>query len=233
MSRVERVFVLKTDSDALPLPAEYLAVAEEIFAHAQATIPVKLSTSIVHALADHIHITILRYRQNLSITNMMLHEIKRFYRDEFAAGVFAVDLVNKRFDVAMTEDEAGFIALHLVNAELSSGENTGNLSSMTNIIHEIENIVRMHYLTNIDVESDSYRRFMTHLKFFSERVFRQSPARSSTMGRVLSGINATYPKAAACVQRISEFLAVKYHHTLTDDERLYLTIHGAHIMSAD
>lgn len=34
MSRVERVFVLKTDSDSLPLPAEYLAVAEEIFAHA-------------------------------------------------------------------------------------------------------------------------------------------------------------------------------------------------------
>ncbi|MBF0696469.1 family 1 glycosylhydrolase [Actinomyces bowdenii] len=42
-------------------------------------------------------------------------------------------------------------------------------------------------MTGIDSESESYRRFMAHLKFFSERLSQKRASRSSDVGRMLPG----------------------------------------------
>lgn len=175
MERVERVYVLKDDSlGALPGPPaapagrEYLEIAAQIYRDACHAIPVEISESIIAPLADHIGIAVHREREGFRLRNMMLQEVQRFYRDEFIVGRRAVELVNARFDVALGDDEAGFIALHLVGAELGTHEDSMPISTITDLIHEIESIVRMHYMTTIDPESEAYRRFMTHLKFFKE-----------------------------------------------------------------
>ena len=238
MTRVERTYVLKEHSASRKLQQllemisiDYVDVAMLIFGDAQASLSVPLSDSVIVPLADHVHMAVTRRREGIEIKNMMLQEIQRFYRDEYAVGSRAVALVNERFATTLTDDEAGFIALHLVNAELGAREGARSLAKITDFIHEVELMVRMHYASEIDVNSDQYRRFITHLKFFAERLAGGRVYASGDVSKMLATVRETHPRAGECVVRIAEFLATKYDHALTDDENLYLTLHIAHITS--
>ena len=67
----------------------------------------------------------------------------------------------------LPEDEAGFFALHIVNAELDG--NIHHTMETPEVIDDIVNIVRFTYKTDLDEESLSYERFITHLKYFLQR----------------------------------------------------------------
>lgn len=72
-------------------------------------IAVNLNSSVYVTLTDHINFAIERQKQNIDFTNPLLWEIKRYYPSEFQVGCYALDLIKQRFDVQLTEDEAGFI----------------------------------------------------------------------------------------------------------------------------
>ena len=61
------------------------------------------------------------------------------------------------------EDEAGFIALHLVTAQLNS--EMPEVMHVTRVMQEILQLVKYQLQLNYDEESLSYQRFVTHLKF--------------------------------------------------------------------
>ena len=46
-----------------------------------------------------------------------LWEIRRFYSREYQIGQYALQMIRERLQVDLPEDEAGFIALHFINAE--------------------------------------------------------------------------------------------------------------------
>ena len=56
-------------------------------------------------------------KQGIEPQNALLWEIKRFYPQEFQLGIYAVKLIYDRLGILLSTDEAGFIALHFVNAE--------------------------------------------------------------------------------------------------------------------
>ena len=70
--------------------------------------------------------------------------------------------------MSLPEDEAGFIALHIVNAELN--EEMPNIINITKVMQEILSIVKYHFKIDFNEESLHYYRFVTHLKF-SRSVF--------------------------------------------------------------
>lgn len=124
-SKIEKIFTLKNDTDNQRLqellktvPVEYLELAEEIINYARIHIDNEINASAIIALCDHIYMAAERKQQGIDVKNLMLWDIKKFYRDEYGVGVYAVELVKRRFQVELTEDEAGFIALHIVNAQL-------------------------------------------------------------------------------------------------------------------
>ena len=69
----------------------------------------KLNQSIYVTLTDHISFAISRCKKGIHLENALLWEIKRFYPQEFELGRYAVELVKKRLDVEMPEDEAGLL----------------------------------------------------------------------------------------------------------------------------
>lgn len=77
----------------------------------------RLNDSIYVSLTDHINFAIQRNQKGLDIKNALLWETKRLYKDEFAIGKEALVMVKNKTGVSLPEDEAGFIALHIVNAE--------------------------------------------------------------------------------------------------------------------
>ncbi len=103
------------------IPANHLELSWRIIEDAQKELGVLFSDVIYVGLTDHIHYALYRYKQNTPLKNYLLWETKRFYPKEFAAAKKALKTIAYYENVHLPEDEAGYIALHFVNA-VQNGE---------------------------------------------------------------------------------------------------------------
>ena len=55
----------------------------------------------------------------IQLKNPLKWDIARFYADEYAVGRKALEIIKHDLGVEMEDDEAAFIAVHFVNAQLS------------------------------------------------------------------------------------------------------------------
>lgn len=181
--------------------------------------------SIYLSLTDHIDYAIKRTREGNIIKNPLLYEIKRLYPQEFSLALKAITKINQCFDVNLPKDEAGFIAMHIVNASMD--ENIANIYEITKITKSILDIVRYHFNLHMTEDELNYSRFMTHLKFFSQRLINHEALNEVTDESLLHALQQKHSKSDACVDKISDFLQKHYNHKLSNDERVYLILHIA------
>jgi beta-glucoside operon transcriptional antiterminator len=102
----------------------------------------------------------------------MLSDIKCFYKNEYEIGLKALEIIDREMGVILPDDEAGFIALHVLNASLDQ-INANNLETIK-ISHEILSIVNDFYKLSLDKESIHYYRFANHVNYLVKRLFSQS-----------------------------------------------------------
>ncbi|KMK51701.1 transcription antiterminator BglG [[Actinobacillus] muris] len=235
-SLVEKTFSLNKSLFAARLteilseiPPEYFQLTNCIVNFANQQLGTPLSNSIFASLPDHIFHAVERAKQNQTVPNGLLFEIQRLYKQEFAIGVYALQLIEKRFGVQMAEDEAGFIALHIFNAR-TDGSMMADTYKATQIIKDLLSMVGYHFNLVLDENSYDYARFLTHLQHFAQRFFANAePALGDDF--LYRQTKAAYPKAYQCVERIDKYLTVNYHKSLNEDERLYLIIHIQRVVS--
>ena len=158
--------------------------------------------------------------------------MKRFYAPEFAVGKEAVKLINERHEVNLDEDEAVAIALHLVNATMSGvkGENLHLVTEMTRATQAILTIITYHFQIELDEESYAYARFLTHLKYFVQRLASGEKVKSTGDETLFLMVKQRYPEAFECVEKIAGLIATKYRYDVSMDERLYMMIHIENLM---
>ena len=204
------------------IPLEYLEVSTEIIEYARNTLQKRLSENIYITLTDHISFAVSRKNENLEYRNVMLPEIRRFYSQEYDIGRYALKLIKEQIQVDLCEDEAGFIALHIVNAELDT--NMSDMYQITSLIRDIFEIVRIHYGRAFNSDSLDYERFVTHLKYFSERLFSDSVVRSDD-GILQDMIKNRYTQDYNCALKIKSFVQIKYKKKISEEEVIFLTIH--------
>lgn len=204
------------------IPLDILAVTDEIIENIKLKLGKKLSEGIYISLTDHIHTSIQRKQQGISLSNAMLWDIKRFYPVEFKLGQEAVALIKQQLDVKLTEDEAGFIAFHIVNAELD--EELEHMYEITKLMTEILSIVKYHFKVTFDEDSVYFYRFVTHLKFLAQRIFNGS-LHADGEDRLFEMIKESYPSSFECTEKIALFLKKKYNVVISKEEESYLTIH--------
>lgn len=205
------------------IPNDFVKICLEIIEYAQSKLSKKLNESIYISLSDHLYSAFLRMKEGISIKNNILWEIKRFYKTEFEIGMKSIEIIEIKTGVKLAEDEAGFIAFHLVNAQLNKG--TQLVYDVTKMIHEILNSVKYHFNIKFNEESVFYYRFIMHLKFFAQRLFSNETYFGENDGELLAIIQEKYKSAFECVIKISKFIQKKYNYKLSDDEIIYLTIH--------
>ena len=149
-TKIEKKFIAEDESFKNNISKLALEVDENVFKASSAIVEYtesKLKTDLYDyiyvALTDHISFALKRYKENIEIKNELLYEIRRIHKAEFEIGLWALEYINKEFDVNLPEDEAAFIAMHIVNANYS--ENTSESLLMTKIVKEILNIIRYFY----------------------------------------------------------------------------------------
>jgi beta-glucoside operon transcriptional antiterminator len=228
--QIDKIFTLENEDTRnkfktliSDMPIEYMELAEKIIAYAKMKLGKKLNDSIYIHLTDHIYFAIERYKNNLPIKNGLLWETKQFYKEEYEIGIEALNMICEQFGVILPEDEAGFLALHIVNAELN--EEMPVLKNITKVMQEILTIVRYHFKMEFQENSLPYYRFITHLKFFAQRLVKGNHYNSTTDNDLYEVIKAKYPEAYSCSQKIKKFIENSYIYQLTSEEMIYLTIH--------
>ena len=153
------------------MPLERVRISDEIISHAKDHLKLKLNQSIYVTLTDHINFAIERVSQGIEPQNALLWEIKRFYPQEFQLGIYALELIHDRLGILLPEDEAGFIALHFVNAEY--GTDIRDAVKFPDQMQAIVDIVERELGILLDESSLHYERFMTHIKFLIQRIYRK------------------------------------------------------------
>ncbi|AVM25920.1 BglG family transcription antiterminator LicT [Bacillus pumilus] len=227
--RIEKVFSIQNKDISekfktllYDIPIEYMQVCEAIIDHARTTLNKNLNDSIYVTLTDHITFAIERHQKGMDIKNALLWEIKRLYKEEFMCGVEAIRIIQDKLNIHLPEDEAGFIAMHIVNAELN--EEMPNVIQITKLIQDILNIVKYHFQIDLDEESLNYFRFVTHLKFFGQRLFNETQMENQNefLYEVVKEKNTA---AFQCAEKINDYVQKEYYRSLIEDEMLYLTLH--------
>lgn len=208
---------------AAQIPEDYFEITQSIVANAKISLGHDLDDSIYLTLADHIAFAIDRLKNGIVVHNALLLETKLIYPDEFQAASSAVDYLNERFSMSLPEDEAAFIALHFVNA--GSSGNMDETLETTRMVREITTIIRNYFHLEFDRDSLAYRRLLVHLKFFAGRIIGTDGTDEFEDLQMLQLVKAQYQDSYRCVERISGYVARRYKREVSENERMYLTLH--------
>lgn len=226
--KIEKVFALKSDELVARLgellsqiPLEVMTTCDRIIDLSRQRLG-KLHDSLYITLTDHCHFAIERQKKGVAIRNVLLWEIKRLYPKEFLLGQEALAIIEKRLHIQLAEDEAGFIALHLVTAQLNS--EMPEVMHVTRVMQEILHIVKYQFRIEYDEDGLSYHRFVTHLKFFAQRMLSRNVVADDDAA-LHTAVKDNYPHAWRCAEKISRHLVTQYQRELTTEEIMFLAIH--------
>lgn len=117
------------------LPLEYLELSNQVIEYAREELSSPINDSIYISLPDHLHSAIERAKKGIVVKNVLLWDIKRFFPDEFKIGKRTIEKISERYGIELPEDEAGFIALHLVNAQTENNDQS-NLYELTKTMQD-------------------------------------------------------------------------------------------------
>lgn len=229
---IEKRFILQnTDTDMVgelsrvyvDLDSEEIDLVLEIIHQGQEKLGQTFDISLYIALADHLHYTIQRTREGLTLQNPLAWEVRKFYPEEFQLGKDTIELVKEKMTLQLADDEVASIALHFINAQKDGGLLEKN-RLISKVVSDILEIVRLHFGEVRDEESISYNRFITHVQYFAQRV-----ANSLVQGKndafLYEQVKENYPHAFACTEKIKSYVESAYDFAMSRDEQVYLTIH--------
>lgn len=227
--KIEKIFRIKSQSLAeqfkellADMPLEHAQISSDIISYAKSNLKLKLNQSIYVTLTDHINFALERFRQGIRIENALLWEIRRFYSQEYQLGEDALKMIRERLHISLPDDEAGFIALHFVNAEY--GTDISDALHFPGFVKEILEIVEKELNIRLDQDSLHYERFVTHVKFLLQRVYRKELLENEE-GDLAQMMQKKYPRETECSRKVAEYIEKETGSRLSGEEMMYLSIH--------
>lgn len=234
-SKIEKVFCIENSTLSRQfqemlsnMPLEHMQISADIISYAKNECGMKLNQSIYIALTDHINFAIERYRKGIQLPNALLWEIRQFYRREYLVGEYAIRLLGERLDIHFAEDEAGFIALHFVNAEYDT--DVHDTYAITNAMKKSIDLIKQDFPVEIDEFSMHYERFIAHLKFFLRRVVFSNEPLPDEEPELAELIMQKYPDEYTCASKIVRSIEAENQCSITREEIMYLAIHIRRIL---
>lgn len=210
------------------VPVEVIQLTDDIVTLARNSLGYTLSDVLYVSLADHLNFALKRHAEGLEIQNPLEWEVRHLYRKEYLVGRQALAMIASRTGLLLPDAEACSITLHIVNSSMNMPD--GQVMEMTRLIFQIQNIVKYWFAISIDEQSLNYQRFVTHLKFFAQRVMAGEVLNNDD-AELFDQMPKRYEKTLGCVQAISEFVVKNYDHAMSSSEKLYLTVHIGNVVN--
>lgn len=236
-SRIEKMFKVVSDSQddfeqlLNKIPVDYFEATRAIVEYAHSVLDISLSDTINVALTDHIYYAVLRSKEDVELPGLFTEEIKMYYPDEFKVGTWALNYINKRFEVTLPEDEIGYLVIHIVNA--SNGNISHQAQNTMMFLKDVMAIVQSELGLEMNSSQPAYTRLATHLKYLAQRIIGNQSSNhpfDESIGELNLFIAAKLKKYNDCVAKINQYVHTRFDYELSMDERMYLAIHLYQIM---
>lgn len=228
-NRIEKTYFFKDDQQKRfeqsieTVPPIYFEITNKIVSKASKELETDFSGEIFLAISDHLSFAVKRKKDDIYLPNVVLAETKALYQKEYQVGLWALDYIDKKINIRLDEDEAGYIALHLVNFSLNNKSN--NATKILSLTKEVLNVIKTSMKVDLEEDSLGYARISTHLKYLAERIFRNQ---TDSLGDTTSDIREMLKedlRLSLCINRIVKLIRDRYDYELSPDEQTYLCIH--------
>lgn len=212
------------------IPPFLLEITRKTVAYAEKKLDCILNTNVYFILSDHLNFAIERQKNGILVQNRVFWEIKTYYPAEFEVGLFALNLLKEEQGIILPNEEAANIAFHIINAQTDDTIKKDGMN-YANLISAVISIVRYSIGRHIDTKSVHYQRFITHLKFFSERFFSDTMLFEKN-DVLFEQIAVSYPKATEIAFMVKDYLTSVYDKNIPKEEVTYLTVHINRLLNA-
>lgn len=227
---IEKTFVLRDETIkrnivelASEIDAEYFNIAQAIIVYAVEKYDLKLMNHIYLALTDHIAFAVRRFKDGILIENYYLDEIRELSPKEYDIGVYALTILKEYLGLELPEEEIANIAGHFINAQQDNQYSDRNKLS-SKIVNAILQIAHYNFSIVYNKESFYYKRFVTHLKTFTQRFIANEPTKEN-VDFIYEQVRNNCKEEYECVKKIRAYIYTEFSRELPVQEELYLMIH--------
>jgi beta-glucoside operon transcriptional antiterminator len=235
-TRVEKEFVLKDlnrlkklENQMSGISYETLLAAGEIVKLIESSNSAGLEAGFYFALAEHIQFAIDRIRAGVQIENLILvDDIKCFYAKEYKLALKALDIIHEKTGVVMAKEEAGFIAIYVLNA---SGKSTIHDSVViVEFVSDVFGIIEQQLGKTLNRDTAAFYRLASHLKMLAYNLFSSKEQQKQTQDvkgqkSLCNTLGREYPKMLECTRAITEYISLRYNTTLSEIETIHLLLY--------
>lgn len=208
---------LKMLQDVRP---DVMEAAEEIIALAEKN-GCSMSSQATISLIDHISFAIERQSGGLALPNLLLNETKLLYRKEYELGRSALDIIRRHCGLELPEDEAGYIALHLIAISVDRNAAYDILKFVKGAL----DIIKDTYGLVLDDEDVDTTRLIIHLKFLAQRIFQRTAWTDAGLDDLYESLLDRDGRSRECLRRLDAYCSDAFGYTLSQQEKFYLLIH--------
>lgn len=196
----------------------YLEIADEILTNAEQTFNT-LDRNVLFPMADHLKFAVKRIQNHEQISNPLTDDIRVLFHMEFKAAECVRPILKERLGVAITDDEIGYIALHIHSA--IQDENISQAMQMAQAVRECISLIEEMTGCTIDIQSLSYNRLMNHIRYMVARTLSGEHLKIS-MNDYMS---IKFPRSYETANRICNKIAKNLKRSVDELEIGYLAIH--------
>lgn len=204
----------------------YLNIANAIILDAKNTFGL-VDTSILIPMADHIAFAAQRIQKNAPIGNPLTQDIKALFPDEFQVARRGGDLIAEQTGLRFSDDELGYIALHIHSA-LESMQVSQAMQTAA-IIRTCVDLVRQTAGVTLDVNSLSYNHLMSHIKYMAARLLKGERL-SMDVNHIMQ---VSCPRAFDISEEICRQLERTLGHPVDEVEIGYLAMHVQRVFDTE
>lgn len=197
---------------------EFLEIADEILDYAEKSLG-NLDRNVILPMAGHIEYAVKRVRDLEEIRNPLTEDIRALFYSEYKVAGLAKKILMERMGLSISEDEIGYIALHIHSA--LEEEDVSQSMQMAWAVRECVSFVEEESCHKIDVTSLSYNRLMNHVRYMVARIVRKEHI-PVDMNEYMS---EKYPEAFEMACRICRHIASTLKYAIDDVEIGYLAMH--------
>lgn len=211
------------------IPLEHVKVCDEIINFAKTELNENLNEKIYLTLIEHLSFAIERHNAGIDISSLLKFEIKKIAPKEYSVALAALDIVEKRLHIRLPDDEAVYIAFHILDSRTK--EDPFTIKSIE-FVADIMKTIRSEYEINCDEDFQPYNRFIIHLQYLARRIFQPDKTLDSENDLFLyEKLKEELPETHRCVCLIEKKILEDYAFQLNENEKSYLMVHLYHLIS--
>lgn len=206
------------------LEPEFLEIASNIITEAEKKFT-KVDKNILCPLADHIAFAVKRIENDEQISNPLTQDIRALFPEEYEVACKGKDIIKEIKGIDINEDEIGYIAIH-IHSSLGN-EKVSQAMEIAMLVRSCITSIEDSIGKEIDIESLSYNRLMSHIKYMAARILKGETIKLD----MNDYISERFPKSFEISEGICRKLGRELKKEFKEVEIGYLAMHIERVFS--